>query len=118
MEFTQFVLKAQNEGAEGIVLGLPGNVAGQILDAMDSLNSQLKVAGSEQSFLLGEDANASTQEGRSAFRRLREALERGEKVVSVTGRVEGWKGNLTQFSKKLPATNSIRPSTIVHSTRA
>jgi hypothetical protein len=31
------------------------------------------------------------------------ALERGEKVVSVTGRVEGWKGNLTQFSKALPS---------------
>ena len=50
VEFTQFVLKAQNEGAEGIVLGLPGNVAGQILDAMDSLNSQLKVAGSWGTF--------------------------------------------------------------------
>jgi len=44
VEFTQFVLKAQNEGAQGIVLGLPGNTAGQIIDAMDSLNSQLKVA--------------------------------------------------------------------------
>jgi ABC-type branched-subunit amino acid transport system substrate-binding protein len=44
VEFTQFVLQAQNEGAEGIVLGLPGNTAGQIIDAMDSLNSTLKVA--------------------------------------------------------------------------
>jgi ABC-type branched-subunit amino acid transport system substrate-binding protein len=44
VEFTQFVLTAQNSGAQGIVLGLPGNTAGQIIDAMDSLNSQLKVA--------------------------------------------------------------------------
>jgi branched-chain amino acid transport system substrate-binding protein len=44
VEFTQFVLKAQNSGAQGIVLGLPGNTAGQIIDAMDSLDSQLKVA--------------------------------------------------------------------------
>jgi len=63
---------------------------------------QLQIPGSEDSFLLGEDPNAATPAEKSAFRRLREALERGEKVVSVTGRLDGWKGNLTQFSKKLP----------------
>jgi hypothetical protein len=61
----------------------------------------LKAPGGE-SFRLGEDEEAPTPEARTAFRRLRDALGRGEKVVSVTGRVEGWKGNLTQFSKKLP----------------
>jgi hypothetical protein len=64
---------------------------------------KLKVAGSARTLLLGDDENAPTQAEKQAFRRLREALERGEKVVSVTGRVEDWKGNLTQFSKALPA---------------
>ncbi len=50
VEFTQFVQTAENDGVQGIVLGLPGNVGSQILDAMDSLNSDLKVAGSWGTF--------------------------------------------------------------------
>ena len=42
VEFTQFVLAAQDAGAEGAVLGLPGNVAAQVIDAIDSLGSDLK----------------------------------------------------------------------------
>jgi len=49
-EFTQYVRRAQNSGAEGVVLGLPGNVAIHIIDAMDSLNSNLKLAGSWGTF--------------------------------------------------------------------
>lgn len=63
---------------------------------------KFEVAGSQDFFLLGEDPTAPTEAEKKAFQRLREALERGEKVVSVTGRLDGWKGNLTQFSKKLP----------------
>ena len=50
VEFTQFVQTAQNDGVQGIVLGLPEQTASQILDAMDSLNSDLKVAVSLGSF--------------------------------------------------------------------
>jgi len=64
---------------------------------------RLKVRGTEQTFLLGEDPSAATPKEKEAFRRLREALERGEKVASVAGRVENWQGNLTQLSKTLPA---------------
>lgn len=49
VEFTQFVLQAQ-KGTEGAVVGLPGNVANQIIDAADSLNSSLKLAGSWGAF--------------------------------------------------------------------
>ncbi len=60
---------------------------------------RLKVAGSEQYFLLGD----GEKEGEAVpFRRLKEALARGEKIVSVTGRVDGWNGNWTQFLRKLP----------------
>jgi ABC-type branched-subunit amino acid transport system substrate-binding protein len=46
VEFTQFVIKAQNDGADGAILGLPGNVASQVLDAADSLSSPLKFSSS------------------------------------------------------------------------
>src|SRR5436305_9262107 len=39
---------------------------------------KLKVAGSNQTVLLGDDASASTLAEKQAFQRLREALERGE----------------------------------------
>ena len=42
VEFTQFVLAAQEAGAQGALLGLPGNVASQVIDAIDSLGSDIK----------------------------------------------------------------------------
>jgi len=60
---------------------------------------RVKVPGSEHDFLL-EDADKEAERG--PFDRLKEALARGEKVVSVTGRVDGWNGNWTQFLRKLP----------------
>ena len=56
---------------------------------------RLKVTGSDQYFVLTDGAAAP-------LARLREALQRGEKIMRVTGRVDGWTGNLTQFSRKLP----------------
>src|SRR4051794_28910438 len=42
---------------------------------------RMKVVGSEQPLLLGHDSDAPTPEGKAAYQRLRDALERGEKVV-------------------------------------
>lgn len=50
VEFTQFVLAAQNKGAEGGVLALPGSVGGQVIDAADSLSSNLKLSSSWGTF--------------------------------------------------------------------
>jgi hypothetical protein len=61
----------------------------------------LKVTGSTDSFILKEDPKAKPGE-KSAFVRLREALERGEQPASVTGRVEGWQGHFPPFLKALP----------------
>lgn len=44
VEYTQFIQTAENDGVQGVLLGLPGETAAQMLDAMDSLNSDLKVA--------------------------------------------------------------------------
>jgi ABC-type branched-subunit amino acid transport system substrate-binding protein len=50
VDFTQFVLAAQNKSAEGGVLALPGNVGGQVIDAADSLSSDLKLSSSWGTF--------------------------------------------------------------------
>jgi hypothetical protein len=64
---------------------------------------RLQVSGSRQFFVLAEAARGKPIKGApTAFQRLREALKRGEKVVSVTGQVEGWTGNFERFLKKLP----------------
>jgi hypothetical protein len=65
--------------------------AGEVIVSGSEL--RLKVAGSNQTFLLGGDAAAE----------MRAAVQRGERVVSVTGILEGWNGNFTQFLKALPS---------------
>ena len=50
VDFTQFVLAAKNKGAQGGVLALPGNVGGQVIDAADSLSSELKLSSSWGTF--------------------------------------------------------------------
>jgi hypothetical protein len=63
----------------------------------------LKVAGTEQQFSLGDDPKAKPKEGaKTPFQRLTEARAKGEKVVSVTGRVHGWSGRWPAVLKALP----------------
>jgi hypothetical protein len=57
----------------------------------------LKVKGAEQPFVLKEDGEAG-----AAFARLRDAAKRGQKAVSVTGRLEEWTGHFPPFLKTLP----------------
>jgi hypothetical protein len=53
----------------------------------------LNVTGAAQQFALGEDPNAGPAGASiTAYQRLRDALARGERVASVTGRVQGWSG--------------------------
>jgi hypothetical protein len=55
----------------------------------------LKVKGSDQLFVLKEG-------DKKVFAKLREAGESKKKSVSVTGRVEDWKGHFPPFLKTLP----------------
>ena len=58
----------------------------------------LKVKGSKQVFVLEEDSKE-----RAAYARLRAIAEGGgAKNLSVTGRVDGWKGHFPPFLKTLP----------------
>jgi hypothetical protein len=56
----------------------------------------LKVSGTGQEFVLGEDASA-----KGALQRLRQALSRGEKVTTITGRVQGWNGRFPVVLKAM-----------------
>src|ERR1022692_276703 len=47
----------------------------------------LTVAGTRQEFVLNEDPSA-----KGSLQKLRDTLARGEKLASVTGRVQGWNG--------------------------
>jgi hypothetical protein len=60
--------------------------------AMVQRDLVLKVTATGQEFALAEGPNAGGKSGKSPYQRLREALGRGEKVTSATGRVEGWSG--------------------------
>ena len=63
----------------------------------------LNVTGSDRYFVLIENPEIKTEGGeRTTFGRLREAINRGDKVVSVTGRLEGWAGRWPNFLKELP----------------
>ncbi len=63
----------------------------------------LKVAGTNQDFVLKED---SKKDEKSPLQRLRTAISSGAKVVSVTGRVEGWAG---RFPAVLQSQGQLAP---------
>ncbi len=63
----------------------------------------LKVPGTDKQFVLADHPDSKPGEGgKTPFQQLQAALERGDKQVSVTGRVDGWNGNFTQFLRTLP----------------
>jgi hypothetical protein len=62
-----------------------------------------KVAGTGQQFTLSDDAAAGRDDNeKTPFQRLRGELAKGEKAVTVTGRVGGWSGAFPQVLSKPP----------------
>jgi hypothetical protein len=57
---------------------------------LDGKTALLKVSGTTQQFLLKEAP--AKGDGKTPLQRLRAAVAAGAKVVSVTGRVDGWEG--------------------------
>jgi hypothetical protein len=62
----------------------------------------LKVPGVEQPFLLGVALDGKGENGKLPFHRLQDAVARGDKVVSVTGRIENWSGHFPALLRTLP----------------
>lgn len=70
----------------------------------------LRVGGTNQEFLLGDDPKAKPKAGeKTPFQRLCDALAKGEKVTSVTGRVHGWSGPWPEVLRALPAAPAKDP---------
>lgn len=67
--------------------------------SIDSDRMVLKVTGVEEQFILREGSKSG---GKTAFLRLREAVEKGEKPTSVSGRLEEWQGHFPPFLKEAP----------------
>ena len=66
----------------------------------------LTVSRTDQPFTLAESSNAKGQ-----LQKLRDALGRGEKVTSVTGRVQGWTGTFPNVLRALanaPAVQTLQ----------
>jgi hypothetical protein len=66
-------------------------------------DTRLKAIGATPQFALGDDPKTEPTEGaKTPFRRLCEALAKGAKVTSVTGRVHGWSGPWPEVLRGLP----------------
>ena len=62
----------------------------------------LKVSGTAQQFMLGDDPKAKPREGtKTPYQRLTDALAKGAKITSVTGRVQGWSGRWPDALREL-----------------
>jgi hypothetical protein len=64
----------------------------------------LKVSGTGQEFVLGEDPGAT-----AVLQQLRAAQARGTKITSVTGHVPGWTGRFPDVLKVLEADAQAGP---------
>jgi hypothetical protein len=78
----------------------------------------LKVTGAEQQFLLGDDPKAKPKEGeKTPYQRLTEALAKGKKIASVTGRVQGWSGRwpavLAELAKETEKKSATKPTLLI-----
>lgn len=87
-------------GGTGMALNwLDVTAVGEVIEEKDGL--VLKVKGSEDYFLLKEDPKAKVGD-KTAYALVREAVAGGQKLDSIFGRVEGWKGHWPPFLKTLP----------------
>jgi hypothetical protein len=92
--------------------GKPGRTASRIhyleLTALGKVVEKgkellLEVNGTKQVFRLGDDPEPPKDaQGETGFQRLRKALAKGQTVVSVTGRVKGWKGHFPAVLREVP----------------
>jgi hypothetical protein len=87
-------------GGTGMALNwIDVTAVGEVVMQKDRLI--LKVKGSDDYFVLKEDPKAKIAD-KTFYDLLREAVERGDKPTSITGRVEGWQGHFPPFLKTLP----------------
>lgn len=85
-----------SRGTNSALVDLEVTVAGEV--TVEDGVTKLTVPGASDPFFLTVDAKADSDNGEtSKFEQLKSALQRGDRVFRVTGRLEGWKGKWTQF---------------------
>ena len=87
-----------SKGTSSGLVSLEVTAAGVIV--VGDKETTLKVAAAEPEFVLAQNPEADFK---NAFDELKAALARGEKVTSVSGRLDGWSGRWPEMLKKLPA---------------
>jgi len=81
--------------------------------SFDDKAALLRVSGRCQQFALKEAPDAKAKDGaKTPLQRLREAVAGGAKVVSVTGRVDGWSGRFPVVLKGLAARPPEAPTAL------
>lgn len=86
-----------SRGTSSGLVSLEVTARGQV--AAEGNRLILRVSGSDDYFVL----DADPEEGQKVkFDQLRAAQVQGEKIVSVTGRLDGWSGRWPQMLRQLP----------------
>jgi hypothetical protein len=80
---------------------------------VDDKAALFKVSGTGQTFALKDAANLKAKEGeKTPLQRLREAVAGGARVVSVTGRVDGWTGQFPMVLRGLAKRSAETPTVL------
>jgi hypothetical protein len=88
-------------GTRSGLVSLEVTAAGTIVvgDVVGDKVMTLTVAKAEAEFVLAQNPEA---DHKNVFDELRGALDRGEKVASVSGRLDGWSGGWPEVLRRLP----------------
>lgn len=86
-----------SKGTSSGLVSLEVTVAGAIV--VGDKETTLKVTDAEPEFVLAQNPEADFK---NVFDELKTALARGEKITSVSGRLDGWSGKWPEMLKKLP----------------
>jgi hypothetical protein len=89
-------------GTSSGVTSLEVTAVGKV--AADANETVLRVLGADRQFVLVDDVNAKPENAKkSRLKALREATAQGDKVVTVTGYVDGWVGRWPAVLRTPPA---------------
>jgi hypothetical protein len=88
-------------GTRSALVNLEVTVAGNVV--VDDGVANLIVPGAKESFVLAGDPDEKVNDGESTkYAQLLAAVQRGSKVQTVTGRLEGWTGHWPKFLNQPP----------------
>ena len=80
------------------------DVTAKGIATVNGKQTTLNVTGTNRRFVLIENPENKSKAGeKTAFERLREAINRGDSLVNVTGRLDGWNGRWPGVLSKKPA---------------